>query len=594
MDRRWGSDVAAPPFTGTYADANNYADQFHNWFSAPESVYPIWQNRKSVSYVAHHKNCPTAPIDSAVGVPGDLQNCVTYTLPTYFPKPKEGTGYAGLRLLDTIQSQYFNFYGFTYATIPCGPKSSLIWIPETNFAMDDVISRNFLETKLQSPLQQGEDYTLEFYTVKWPRSGYTTGDMGAYVSQDTFKYFDYRQQTIVPQVMAQDSVFNDASNYQQWTHVKGSFMAQGGEQFLTLGNFTNYNLGGTFKQVYMTYTDTAWGSAYYNLRLPEDYFFDAVYLYKSSDSLFSVNLPADTVLCAGDSLEIFANHTNTFKIQATKTFRWSTGSTDSSITIGSPGTYWLEVAYNNRWRQYDTIVVDYYPSYQSGLPNDTLICEGSSLALQVPAQPGVSHQWSNGSTANYTTINLAGNYTLQSFTPCDTLTDSIALSYFPKETLRLPADTILCNQQPITLTANLIAGANYLWSNGSTGPVATYVQGGTATLTVNTRCDTLTATTKIEENDCQDEEVYIPNSFTPNGDGLNDTWQIANLPPLNTLHIANRWGQILFEASPYQNNWNGTDKHNNLVPNGMYVYRLTYQWRNREVRAYGWINVMRP
>ncbi len=591
MDRRFLSHGAAPPFSGTYAPFNDYIDQFNDWFTPPEQGYPIWQNRVQQSYMAHHKNCPNAAIDSVVYVPWDPTYCFNL-FPTYMPPPVEGNGYAGLILMDTFQLKPWVQHGF----IPeCDSTKPFTATNSGGLYYDYRGVQNFLETKLNQPLQAGEDYTIEFYTIRRAINFYSTKDIGAYVSQDTFKYEDYQNQTIVPQAIAADSIYNDKNTYQQWTHVSGSFNAQGGEKFLTIGNFNNYNnLSTPYPTAFYIPTPHPAYHAPWQLRTPADYFFDAVYLYKSSDSLFSVNLPADTVLCAGDSLEIFANHTNTFKIQATKTFRWSTGSTDSSITIGSPGTYWLEVAYNNRWRQYDTIVVDYYPSYQSGLPNDTLICEGSSLALQVPAQPGVSHQWSNGSTANYTTINLAGNYTLQSFTPCDTLTDSIALSYFPKETLRLPADTILCNQQPITLTANLIAGANYLWSNGSTGPVATYVQGGTATLTVNTRCDTLTATTKIEENDCQDEEVYIPNSFTPNGDGLNDTWQIANLPPLNTLHIANRWGQILFEASPYQNNWEGTSKDGSKVPNGMYVYRLTYQWRNREVRAYGWINVMRP
>ncbi len=450
-----------------------------------------------------------------------------------------------------------------------------------------------METKLQQPLVQGEVYTLEFHTIRRAKNFYTTSDIGAYVSQDTFKYSDFRQQTIIPQVSANDSVYNDKTNYQQWTHVKGSFLAKGGEKFLTLGNFTDYSLQGQPKKVFYTPIDTMYISVY-NLRTPADYFFDAVYLYKSSDSVFAVNLPADTTLCPGDSLTLYANHTNTFKIQANKTFLWSTGSTDSSITIGSPGTYWVEVAYNNRWRQYDTIVVDYYPTYQSNLPKDTTICEGSGITVQVPVQSGVSHQWSNGSNTNTTSLSSEGVHWLQSITPCGAVTDTITISYYPKEDLGLPTDTILCQGKFVELVANNIIGADYRWNNGSTTNSSIYYEESTATLTVITKCDTLQATTEIEENECEEPEVYIPNSFTPNGDGLNEYFEIVNLPADNSLKVFNRWGEMIYEAAPYRNDWDGTLRTGEKALDGIYIFQLRYHWRNKEVLKHDWVHIMRP
>ncbi len=54
-------------------------------------------------------------------------------------------------------------------------------------------------------------------------------------------------------------------------------------------------------------------------------------------------------------------------------------------------------------------------------------------------------------------------------------------------------------------------------------------------------------------------DVIIPESFTPDGDGINDQFVIEGIElfPNNTLKIFNRWGVLVFEESQYQNNWDG-------------------------------------
>ncbi|WP_417600979.1 gliding motility-associated C-terminal domain-containing protein [Owenweeksia hongkongensis] len=587
LDRRYGTNVAQPPYNGSYSMAHEYLDQFHHWFSAPEAGYPTVANRKAKSYMAYNQSCAFAGVDTIVMVPVDPRYCYNL-LPVFYPKPVEGNGYAGLELMDTIVPDGRDWYAF---------------VPECSLDPKDLVpvswqgynyngQRNFLETQLSNPLVAQEDYMVEFWVIRRARTLYTTGDIGAYLSQDTFKYEDYRHQTIVPQVAAQDSIYNEkyGGNWQDWHHIKGGFTAQGGEEFLTLGNFVDYN---QHPHTWVKPLDTMWGVPYWEFRTPADYFFDAVYVYKATDSLFTVNLPNDTTLCLGDSLQLFANHSNTFKIQATKTFRWSTGSTDSSITISSPGTYWVEVAYNNRWKQYDTIVVDYYPTYQSGLPRELQICEGQSAVLNANTQAGVSHQWSTGSTSNFININKEGMYSLQSFTPCDTLNDTVRVSYYDKYEAGLPDDTILCTNETMELIAEEDSSVIYSWSNGSSGNSATYYQGGEATLTVYTLCDTLQFISVISEEDCEMPEVYIPNTFTPDGDGLNDVFEIGNLPPDASLQIYNRWGGLVFEAHPYKNDWRGTSLKGEAIPAGVYTYHLIYQKPGDKVYERGWVQVLR-
>jgi gliding motility-associated-like protein len=68
--------------------------------------------------------------------------------------------------------------------------------------------------------------------------------------------------------------------------------------------------------------------------------------------------------------------------------------------------------------------------------------------------------------------------------------------------------------------------------------------------------------------------IYIPNSFTPNGDGLNDTFGVYGEAIKEfQMQVFNRWGQMIFESSNVDNRWDGT--HEGIqVPQGSYVYRV--------------------
>ncbi len=67
------------------------------------------------------------------------------------------------------------------------------------------------------------------------------------------------------------------------------------------------------------------------------------------------------------------------------------------------------------------------------------------------------------------------------------------------------------------------------------------------------------------------EQLVVPNIFTPNGDGLNENLEFKNLEYFqgNTLEVYNRWGNLVFTKSNYNNNWNGGD-----LSEGTYYYIL--------------------
>jgi gliding motility-associated-like protein len=69
--------------------------------------------------------------------------------------------------------------------------------------------------------------------------------------------------------------------------------------------------------------------------------------------------------------------------------------------------------------------------------------------------------------------------------------------------------------------------------------------------------------------------IYVPNAFTPNGDGMNDTWGVVGEAIEDfQLQVFNRWGQLVYETSNPNAHWDGTHL-GDKVPMGTYVYKVT-------------------
>jgi gliding motility-associated-like protein len=132
---------------------------------------------------------------------------------------------------------------------------------------------------------------------------------------------------------------------------------------------------------------------------------------------------------------------------------------------------------------------------------------------------------------------------------------------------------------------NIPGGASYAWlpcinlSNcSSASPVIKADTDITYTITakdINNCADTTHITVKRipDEN-----KVFAPTAFTPNGDGQNDAWGITSEKPLADfkLRLFNRWGQNIFLSEDQYHKWNGTVKNLPAMP-GTYVWLLQYK-----------------
>src|SRR5690554_1521465 len=84
----------------------------------------------------------------------------------------------------------------------------------------------------------------------------------------------------------------------------------------------------------------------------------------------------------------------------------------------------------------------------------------------------------------------------------------------------------------------------------------------------------------------------ISNGVSPNNDGLNDFFTVTNLDayPNNKLMIFNRWGDQVYESSPYENDWNGQNNTGGIggeeLPAGTYFYILELDDDQDPIKGY--------
>ena len=158
-----------------------------------------------------------------------------------------------------------------------------------------------------------------------------------------------------------------------------------------------------------------------------------------------------------------------------------------------------------------------------------------------------------------------------------TATDLIRVNVLERvDSISLGLDSVFCPDQPLLLDVT-VPRAHYEWSTGATTSSISIDQAGTYSLHVTGQCIDAEASMEVIEGDC-DPFVYVPNAFTPNGDGNNEFFQVSFYGPLRdfTLYIFNRWGERIFTSDNPSATWDGT-YNGEPVPDGVYVWKVRYR-----------------
>jgi gliding motility-associated-like protein len=140
----------------------------------------------------------------------------------------------------------------------------------------------------------------------------------------------------------------------------------------------------------------------------------------------------------------------------------------------------------------------------------------------------------------------------------------------------LLTDTLKCDYSTISVAPDR-AFTSYSWSSGQTTPSIQVMNPGIYTLTVtDSNACTGMESINVMDSTCP-QYVYLPNAFTPNGDGRNDVFRPIFAGPTSDFKFAifDRWGRRVFESSNPSVGWDGTTG-GKPQPAGMYVWECLY------------------
>lgn len=216
------------------------------------------------------------------------------------------------------------------------------------------------------------------------------------------------------------------------------------------------------------------------------------------------------------------------------------------------------------------------------------ICKGASVELKSTGNNITSYQWSPAeglsnpqisdpeASPSQTTL-----YILQVANVDCIVSDSVLVTVNLNPSANAGPDKVIIRGQSATLEGT--AGGtdvNYLWTpainitgNASLSPVVNSLATQMYVLHVfsDKGCKTATDSVLVKVY----PQVYVPNAFSPNGDGLNDTWVIETLKayPGAQVKVFDRYGQKVFDNNGQGTSWDGTFK-GEMQPPGAYVYLI--------------------
>lgn len=282
-----------------------------------------------------------------------------------------------------------------------------------------------------------------------------------------------------------------------------------------------------------------------------------------------INLGLDKTICQGDTATFDATYPGATHI-------WNNNKTTPIISEKTSGTYIVTLTFNGcQFR--DSAILTVKPLPIVNLGPDINACVDSSVTLSPGNIPG-NYTWNNGSTGKTLTVNQDGQYSLKINDGLCQNSDSISVVFDQTiPTFELGPDTIVCLNTFITIGAQPSNADNFIWNTGESTPFIDVTETATYQLTASNQCGIYTDTVYVERDNCNCG-VFVPNAFSPNGDGLNElavpivTCILQNY----SFSIFNRWGEKIFESNEIGQGWDGIYK-NQKQPTDNYIFYLNYQ-----------------
>ena len=311
------------------------------------------------------------------------------------------------------------------------------------------------------------------------------------------------------------------------------------------------------------------------------------------DFITEVDLVDDYHICADQEIALRAPFSGIV-------YAWKPGETLSDSTIRNPianptktTIYQVRITDSCGLTFSEEILVNVAdpPLVEVGF-EDTVLCVGEGLSIDL-FQPNATFSWSHGPNDSHIEIQTPGLYHVTVTSGACASTDSFRVSLVTdNQMVSLGGDTILCEGESLLLRPSL--PGKYQWQDGSENSEYLVQEPGVYIVQIENRCGHFSSFREVSYEDCR--PLYFPTGFTPNGDGVNDTF--LPLTYRSDVHILefsifDRWGNLVYSIKNIHAReiigWDGT-MNGKQSPGGVYTYRVSESMGRNDTNTY-WGNV---
>lgn len=285
-----------------------------------------------------------------------------------------------------------------------------------------------------------------------------------------------------------------------------------------------------------------------------------------------LNIGRDTAICANTSFVIHSNLAKTI---------WSTGDTAQQITVNSAGTYWATI--KDSCNTYtDTIHISSYIPETIILSKDTVVCPNTTITI---SSSNANTQFGNGIVSNQLIITVTKDTVIvgKVTNRCAASgfnTDTVSIKTIKDEPLILSSATkVICDSETVVLNSSI---QNTIWTLPDSSTIADKSilinKTGTYVASYEGTCANYSDSIIITQYCTNYCALYLPTAFSPNGDNVNDMFQIfADCKHLDAFNfkIYNRWSELVFESDDVLKGWDGTYKGQD-IPLDTYTWYLEF------------------
>ncbi len=321
---------------------------------------------------------------------------------------------------------------------------------------------------------------------------------------------------------------------------------------------------------------------------------------EDSASITITTADAPTVIITGDTAPCVGS-TTTLTASGADSYVWSTGEDSPSITVAAGGTYTV-TGTSSCGTGVASVTVTFVVQPEVSITGSPYLCPVAMLA----ATGNDPVLWSTGATTLTIAVSEPGIYSVTATNACGSSSASVEVLDNPITASFMPS--AIEGEAPLLVTFtnfSLPQGSDFDWNFGdgntsdATAPVNLYTIPGVYTVTLTATLGECSATSSLTITvygpDTGESAIEVPNVFSPNGDGVNDVFQVmaTNIARME-LSVYNRWGQRVALLEYVMQVWDGRTFAGEVVPPGTYFYAL--QATGDDGRAYdltGSITVVR-